>query len=454
MATLQTETKNSLDLASRATLREQVPFTDVLQNNVHLARAIVEELSNFKDSLQTTAGGIGGGSARTGEVAFLDVSRGVSILAAADTSLASPTIKKTDLAQWSRINRSLAEAIVFEIADFADKGIDHGKLNGLADDDHAVYILADGLRALTANWNAGSFKITAETFESDVATGTAPLLVASTTKVANLNSDRVDDIEAAEFLQRDGSIPLTANWDAGSFKITAETFESDVATGTAPLLVASTTKVANLNSDRVDDIEAAEFVQRDGSIPLTANWDVGAFEVRAQTFESDVATGTAPLVIASTTKVANLNVDLLDGFGVGSSGSAIPNLSVANVWGANQAMSGAGEWQFRVTGVRVFSPGTNRLQITASSRLDMDAHMRMGDGKNIQIGTTTGTKIGVGTTSKIGLWGATPIVRPAAYTPSNVTTDRSYDANSTTLAEVADVLGTVIADLQNIGLFG
>lgn len=42
----------------------------------------------------------------------------------------------------------------------------------------------------------------------------------------------------------------------------------------------------------------------------------------------------------------------------------------------------------------------------------------------------------------------------AAYTPTNVTTDRSYDADSTTLDEIADVLGTLIADLQTIGLIG
>lgn len=42
----------------------------------------------------------------------------------------------------------------------------------------------------------------------------------------------------------------------------------------------------------------------------------------------------------------------------------------------------------------------------------------------------------------------------AIYAPSNVTTDRTYDANSTTLDEVADVLGTLIADLQSIGILG
>jgi hypothetical protein len=42
----------------------------------------------------------------------------------------------------------------------------------------------------------------------------------------------------------------------------------------------------------------------------------------------------------------------------------------------------------------------------------------------------------------------------SAYTPTNVTTDRSYDANSTTTDELADVLGTVIADLQAVGILG
>ena len=50
----------------------------------------------------------------------------------------------------------------------------------------------------------------------------------------------------------------------------------------------------------------------DGTVPLTANWDAGAFEIRAATFESDVTTGTAPFTIASTTVSTNLNADLLD----------------------------------------------------------------------------------------------------------------------------------------------
>jgi hypothetical protein len=56
------------------------------------------------------------------------------------------------------------------------------------------------------------------------------------------------------------------------------------------------------------------------------------------------------------------------------------------------------------------------------------------------------------TAGKIGFWGHAAAAQPAAYTPTNVTPDRSYDANSTTLDEIADVLGTLIADLQTLGV--
>jgi hypothetical protein len=38
------------------------------------------------------------------------------------------------------------------------------------------------------------------------------------------------------------------------------------------------------------------------------------------------------------------------------------------------------------------------------------------------------------------------------YTPTNVTTTRAFDADSTTLDEIADVLGTLMADLKDINL--
>lgn len=41
----------------------------------------------------------------------------------------------------------------------------------------------------------------------------------------------------------------------------------------------------------------------------------------------------------------------------------------------------------------------------------------------------------------------------ATYTESNVTTDRTYNANATSLDELADVVGTIISDLRTRGIF-
>lgn len=56
--------------------------------------------------------------------------------------------------------------------------------------------------------------------------------------------------------------------------------------------------------------------------------------------------------------------------------------------------------------------------------------------------------------SLVGFYGVAPVAQSAAYTISNVTPDRSYDANATSLDEIADTLGTLIADLQLLGLIG
>jgi len=81
-----------------------------------------------------------------------------------------------------------------------------------------------------------------------------------------------------------------------------------------------------------------------------------------------------------------------------------------------------------------------------------NSDITISDTKNIILNATTGTKIGTAASQKIGFWNATPVAQPAAYTPSNVSADRSYDANSTTIDELADILGTLIADLQTMGL--
>jgi hypothetical protein len=108
--------------------------------------------------------------------------------------------------------------------------------------------------------------------------------------------------------------------------------------------------------------------------------------------------------------------------------------------------AGAGTMTGPQTGIRVasmaFGTGLQRgvwiEQDSPGRSLDID-----GSG-SIHLGNGSAT---------IGFFGTTPAAQPPAYTPTNVTTDRSYDANSTTINELSDVVGTMIADLQSLGIF-
>lgn len=145
----------------------------------------------------------------------------------------------------------------------------HTMASGISDE--ANYLLADGTRALTSNWDAGSYKITAETFESDVATGTSPFTVASTTLVSNLNADLLDGQEgsyyqiAGDYLE-DGDFTsngIMLRTAEGVYDITADNSSDwDAAYGWG-------------------DHSSAGYVKADGTVPLTANWDVGNYTITA-----------------------------------------------------------------------------------------------------------------------------------------------------------------------------
>ncbi len=105
----------------------------------------------------------------------------------------------------------------------------------------------------------------------------------------------------------DGTAPLTAAWDAGSYQIRAETFQSDVTTGTAPFTVASTTAVTNLNADMVDGIHSSTILQAGGSVAWSGTQNANNNDldnVATVTFNSEYDNGT---------KSAAFTIDLNNG---------------------------------------------------------------------------------------------------------------------------------------------
>lgn len=189
--------------------------------------------------------------------------------------------KRTD--DYRRVNGDTSEEHV---------PLDHGALAGLSDDDHAQYLRADATRGVSADWDIGDYELRAKTLEADVATGTPPLTVASTTVVTNLNADTVDGSHASAFAVAAKGV---TNGDT-----------HDHAGGDGAQIDHG--GLAGLGDD-----DHTQYLKADATRALSADWDAGDVEIRARTLESDVATGTAPLTVASTTAVSNLNADLLDG---------------------------------------------------------------------------------------------------------------------------------------------
>lgn len=97
--------------------------------------------------------------------------------------------------------------------------------------------------------------------------------------------------------------------------------------------------------------------------------------------------------------------------------------------------------------------GTTVRNHTERARID-NAGLTIADGFAIVAGSTSGLKIGTATTQKIGLYGVTPVVQSAAYTVTNPSTDRTLNVSADTTAQVAAVLGTLIADLKALGAIG
>jgi hypothetical protein len=135
-------------------------------------------------------------------------------------------------------------------------------------------VLKDGTEALTADWDAGAFKITGETLESDVTTGTPPLEVASTTTVANLSSQFFDGNAIAAF----GLLAVVGAWTKQqNFAEATLTDEANISWD----LDDAQTAVITLGDDRTMDnptnmVAGATYVLRikqDGTGTRLITWD-------------------------------------------------------------------------------------------------------------------------------------------------------------------------------------
>ena len=144
-----------------------------------------------------------------------------------------------------------------------------------------------------------------------------------------------------------------------------------------------------------------------------------------------------------------------------------------DIIGSKHAIHGAVYITTATQNLKTSTPATHLTLITASAVPDNDLFVgneaeidgtlwidKVGDalvlaeGGNVVLGTTTGTKIGTAANQLLGFHGVTPTAQDTGWSVTNVTTDRTYDANSTSIDELADVLGTLITQLIAKGTIG
>ena len=168
-----------------------------------------------------------------------------------------------------------------------------------------------------------------------VADGTAPLIITSTTKVANLNADRLDDLEATDFATAaqgttaDAALPKTGGVMSGNLDLNGNELILDEDGDTS--ITADTDDVIHFKVNGNDELTLNSLYLRPS---VNQSLILGHPSFRFDTIYGDtlnisgaagisgvvsanqlvlqIADGTAPIAVTSTTKVANLNADRLD----------------------------------------------------------------------------------------------------------------------------------------------
>ena len=222
---------------------------------------------------------------------------------------------------------------------------------------------------VTGNITSGNANITGQ-YISTLATGNAPFIVTSTTQVANLSVATAGTAVTVTGAAQSNITSVGTLSNLGvSGTVTASQIVSNVATGTAPITVSSTTRVANLN---VAYANVSDF----GAV---TNQTTGTYY---PVFVSSNATGNYALA-ANGTFTANIanGAFIANSFvaGAGSGG----NITGANTVNANTFTAGSGSGG-NITGANTISAnyfiGATGLDFTTASNVALGANGTVTDG--------------------------------------------------------------------------
>ena len=219
--------------------------------------------------------------------------------------------------------------VIYDVGVSPDTGIgDADTLNGLPSD------TTDTAATIAARDSSGD--IQANAFESTVATGIAPLTVASTTVNTNLNADLLDNQQGSYYAADSGVVHLAGTETISGTKTFSASpvlnnnnhlYGKDTGgigrslvsiTSIDKIILGDSAIVTNIQSN--DDVSflssGAAVGAKVGDLVVSSSYATiaptnGIYSLGR--IKSGVTTGTSPFDVESTTVNSNLNADLLDG---------------------------------------------------------------------------------------------------------------------------------------------
>lgn len=264
----------------------------------------------------------------------------------------------------------------------------------------------DAARTISATWT-----YTAAPFFDTVG---EPFTVASTTKVANLNADLLDGANAdtgdvvSTIAMRDSSGNLTAkqfSMTAGPSSRTTDTVFYSSTTNTMYKNTVAGMK-ASLGLNLVDNVSINSWTGSANIVTLGAATSGG--KITANTFKSNVATGTAPFEVSSLTMVTNLNAEMVGGLTASSFLSSATQINIGTTTFALNRASGAQ----LLTGVSIDGTATNVTGTVAIGKggtglttVGSSGQILFSNGNAMYWGTAPTSFPGFGTTSGLAAAG-------------------------------------------------
>ena len=158
---------------------------------------------------------------------------------------------------------------------------------------------ANGGITIATNLTAGDgLTLNTADFDIDAAQTTITSVTNTGLKVGRGTTDTYIDFGTDDKIQLKPANSIALEVETTGIAVTGEiTASGNISSSGTVSAAAAVLTTADINGGTVDGIT---------SLTAAGDLDIGAHELRAETFQSDIATGTAPFTVASTTAVTNL----------------------------------------------------------------------------------------------------------------------------------------------------